>query len=249
MKVLIIDDSSTATEILSQKLKQFSDIEIVGMAYNGENGLKAAKETKPELVFLDIELPDMSGLTILEQLNSILTEWCQIVMYTGHHNYMLPAFRSNAFDYLMKPIDDNELQEVMKRVYANYQNGVSTSISGLIKQKTDEKILFYTNTADFKLVHIQDICVFQYNSETRVWEVIVACSKDPIKLKRNINNESLLALDKRFIQVSQRFIININYLLEVRNNTCYFYPPFDSIVHVKVGKVYRKKLTERFSSL
>ena len=52
MKVLIIDDSSTATEILSQKLKQFSDIEIVGMAYNGENGLKAAKETKPELIFL-----------------------------------------------------------------------------------------------------------------------------------------------------------------------------------------------------
>ena len=77
----------------------------------------------------------------------------------------------------------------------------------------------------------------------------MACRKEPIKLKRNANNETLLAIDPRFIQVSQKFIININYLLEVKDNMCKLFPPFDKVDYVKVGRLFKKKLIERFNTL
>ena len=110
-------------------------------------------------------------------------------------------------------------------------------------------LLFYTNSIDFRLVHTRDIGLFQYNHENRVWEVIVAGHPTPIKLRRNVNNETLLTIDDRFVQVSQKYVININYLIEVNDNVCRFYPPFDKIDYVKVGRLFRRKLTERFCSL
>lgn len=250
MKTIIIDDSASAIEVLAEKLNKYDGIEIVGTATNGSIGLNLAKEVCPELVFLDVELPDMSGVEFLEQLNLILPEQCHAVMYTGHPQYMLPAFRNNAFDYLLKPIDDNELEKIIQRVHsAKSRQAEQTYSDGIIRQKNDNKLLFYTNSVDFRLVHIRDIGLFQYNHEIRVWEVVIAGRKAPIRLKRSVNNETLLGIDDRFIQVSQRYVININYLLEVNDNKCQFYPPFDKIDYVKVGRLFRKKLIERFCSL
>ena len=73
--------------------------------------------------------------------------------------------------------------------------------------------------------------------------------KKPIKLRRTIKGDNLLALDPLFVQVNQKFIINMNYLVEVTNNVCKFFPPFDKIDYVSVGRIYRKKLREKFFNL
>ena len=111
------------------------------------------------------------------------------------------------------------------------------------------KLLFYTNTVDFRLVQIRDICVFLYDHEARVWTVIAAGCDRPLRLKRNVTKETLLKIDDSFVQVSQKHIININYLLEVRDNVCRFYPPFDKIDNVTVGRFFRRKLISRYNSL
>lgn len=249
MKAIIVDDCTTSIETLADKLKKYEGITLVGTATNGTIGLNLAKEVTPELVFLDIELPDMSGVEFLEQIKRAQPERCRVIMYTGHPQYMLPAFRNKAFDYLMKPVNDSELDEIINRVFTDDNTLHQTEQDGIIKQNDENKLLFYTNSIDFRLVHTRDIGLFQYNHENRVWEVVIAGSKTPIKLKRNVNNETLLAIDSRFIQVSQRFVININYLLEVNDNVCRFYPPFDKINYVKVGRLFRKKLIDRFCSL
>ena len=249
MKVIIIDDEVNAIKILADKLKAYDFIDIVGTATSGKDGIDLIRNANPDLMFLDVELPDMSGVDFLGQMDDMLRGYCQVVMYTGHAKYMLPAFRSNAFDYLMKPIDDEELETILRRAVENKKNAKSAGDSGIVKQNTDGKLLFYTNAVDFRLVHIRDIGLFQYNHEQRVWEVVIAGRKEPIKLKRNVNNDTLLAIDNRFVQVSQRFVININYLLEVSDNFCRLFPPFDKIDYVKVGRLFRKKLIERFSTL
>lgn len=250
MKAMIIDDDITAMKELAERLKAFDQIEVCGMATTGEAGIKMAKELCPELLFLDVELPDMSGIEYLSQIQQIVTGPCQVVMYTAHSCYMLPSFRNNAFDFLTKPIDDEELKLVVSRVLTGQRSSESITIAtALATPANDEKMLFYTNSVDFRLVHIKDIGLFQYNHELRIWEVVVACCKEPIRLKRNVNNETLLALDSRFVQVSQRYIINVNYLLEVVDNICRLYPPFDKVDYVKVGRLFRRKLIERFNSL
>ena len=82
-----------------------------------------------------------------------------------------------------------------------------------------------------------------------MWEVVVAHQSNPIRLKRNVTNETLLSIDERFVQVNQKYIVNITYLQKVKDNFCSFYPPFDAIGYVKVGRFFRKKLIERFRAL
>lgn len=250
MKTIIIDDDIASIEALAEKLKGYNGIELVGKATTGEKGIILLKSVEPEVVFLDIELPDMTGIEFLGKMNAVTKGWCRTVMYTGHESYMLSSFRNNAFDFLMKPIDVKELDQVVQRLYTSRGSGKpSPDENGIVKRADADKLLFYTNSIDFRLVHIRDIGLFQYNHNMRVWEVVIAGRKEPIKLKRNANNESLLAVDPRFIQVSQKYIININYLFEVNDNYCHLYPPFDKVDYVKVGRLFRKKLIDRFSTL
>ena len=170
-------------------------------------------------------------------------------MYTAYDEFVLPAFRKKAFDVLLKPIDAHDLDTVIGRLFAEDVATADDHKMPMYVQKNDDKFLLYTNTLDFRLVDKRDVCLFQYNHDMRCWEAVVAGSKAPVRLKRTLKSDVLLHLDPQFVQVSQRFIVNMNYLIEVVDNVCHFYPPFDSIGHVKVGRLFRRKLIERFSSL
>ena len=245
MKVIIIDDEASSIEALSTKLNNYEDLELRGTADNGTKGISLVKRERPDLLFLDVELPDMSGLEFLDQMEHIVQKPCHVVIYTAHSQYMLPAFRGKAFDFLLKPIDDTELQKVIQRFLIECEEQ-----TGNTNKSTDsEKLILYTNATDFRIVNTNDVGVFKYNHDLRVWEVVVAGREDPVRLKRSANNDTLLSIDPRFIQVSQKYIVNINYLMEVNDSTCQFYPPFNQITYVKVGRQFRKKLLERFSAL
>ena len=162
---------------------------------------------------------------------------------------MLPAFRLDAFDYLMKPVDDRELKCVITRLRMKRENEESPLNISAASIPHKDKLLLYTSTSDFRLVHLQSICAFQYNHDIRQWEVIIAGMPEPLRMKRNTNCDAILNIDPRFVQVSQKFIVNIDYIIEVADNTCLFYPPFEKIKHIKVGRLYRKQLTEKFNAI
>ena len=164
----------------------------------------------------------------------------------------------------MKPIDDNELRTILRRVcidrrptkpqtaLADTSNNMVSAYDALnsdgIAKRNDGKLLIYTNSVDFLLVDTRDICVFTYNHELRTWEVTVSGRPAPVRLKRNVSSDMILELDEALVRVSQKHIINLSYLIEVADNTCHFYPPFDKLDDVKVGRLFRKKLIDRFSS-
>lgn len=264
MKIVIVDDERSAVKALADKLKAYDEASVVGEAYNGMDGLRLVGEQHPDLLFLDVELPDISGIEFLERIDSVSDGRCRVVMYTAHGRYMLPAFRNRAFDYLVKPIDDAELRTILRRACIDRRPNVpptqpqtaaqpqQAALDALnadgIARRNDGKYLVYTNTVDFRLIDIRDIGVFTYNHELRTWEVTISERKEPIRLKRNVNSDMILALNDALVRVSQKHIINLSYLIEVADNTCHFYPPFDKLDDVKVGRFFRKKLIDRFSS-
>lgn len=257
MKTIIIDDDPKAAEALANHLKAYNEVEYCGHALNGIDGLKLLNEVHPDLLFLDIQLPDISGIEFLERLTLGNTH-CRVVMFTAYGRFMLPAFRNKAFDFLLKPIVPAELNTIMRRLCLAEQaehtqsscaaQPVSTDIDG-ISRANDGKYLLYTNAVDFRVVDIRDIGVFSYNRSLRLWEVSVSGIREPIRLKRTVTSDALLSLDNNLVRVSQHHIINITYLIEVVDNTCHFYPPFDKINDVHVGRFFRKKLIDRFCSL
>ena len=249
MNVIIIDDTPTAISALRSKLERHNDITVVATASNGKEGIEAVKTHKPHLLFLDVQLPDMTGIDFLSTMQEHTDHWCKVVIYTAYSEYMLPSFRNRAFDFLTKPINDSELDTIIERFHVAYNNEQRQAGKDSCAQGKDSKLLFYTSTMDFRLIDLRDICAFAYDHELRVWTVVAAGCDKPLRLKRNVNKESLLALNDSFVQVSQKHIININYLLEVRDNICHFYPPFEQVDFIKVGRFFRRRLVNRYDTL
>ena len=114
-KILIIDDDEYSADNLCLELKRYGQLVVEGIARNGSNGKKMIDKLRPDILFLDVELPDMKGIELLEQINSCVTWNMQVIFYTAYDKYMINAIRESAFDYLLKPIDRKELECIITR--------------------------------------------------------------------------------------------------------------------------------------
>jgi two-component system LytT family response regulator len=117
LRTLIVDDESLARRGLVYRLKNIADINIVGEACNGREALKLIEELNPDLVFLDIQMPGVSGFEVVQQLD---IETMPIILFlTAYDEYAVRAFEVNALDYILKPIDEDRLHQVLDKVRAN----------------------------------------------------------------------------------------------------------------------------------
>jgi len=112
MKAIIVDDERLARAELRRLLRAHVDVEIVGEARNGEEALAAVAATQPDLIFLDIQMPGMTGFDVLERLDDVP----QVIFTTAFDQYALRAFEVNALDYLTKPIPPARLAAALTRV-------------------------------------------------------------------------------------------------------------------------------------
>lgn len=149
MKIIIVDDEKMAANALADKLKEYDETELVGVAYNGMDGLKLLEEKQPDLMFLDVELPDISGIEFLERIDGMTDGRCRVVMYTAHGRYMLPAFRNKAFDFLLKPIEDNELRMILRRACIDRRPTCSTANRTLPTTTTETTPLKLSTTTEY----------------------------------------------------------------------------------------------------
>lgn len=247
MKTIIIEDCAQDAEDLVVKLRKYPQIELICTCENGEKGLQAIIKHKPDLVFLDIEQPDMTGLQLIDTLDKHTLNHCQIIIYTNYPDYMLEAFRNHAFDFLIKPIKEEDLDSIIQRVQTARDNTPHKKDGNIYK--AESHLLMYINSTDIQVVRLRDIGAFCYDSSSRCWEIIIDKRQKPIRLKRNVNSKMLLSLHPDFIQVSQKYIINFNYLFQVIDGVCSFYPPFHEIDFIKLGSHYRRNLFDRFTNL
>jgi two-component system LytT family response regulator len=104
VRVLIVDDEMLARSILSEHLQKIPEIEIAGQAANGFEAVKLAEELTPDLIFLDIQMPKLSGFEVLELLGDRAPA---VIFTTAYDEYALRAFEVHAVDYLLKPVEDS----------------------------------------------------------------------------------------------------------------------------------------------
>lgn len=152
MKVLIIDDESLARKTLQSFIEEYcTDLQIVGQAANVPEAIKLIAQKKPELLFLDIEMPKISGLELLSFFEQDEVDF-QIIFTTAYSQYAVEAFKLSAVDYLLKPINIKQLQSAVKKATIN-QKVQQQSISALqenLKQQNIQRIVFPTsNGFDF----------------------------------------------------------------------------------------------------
>lgn len=122
IKAIIIDDESLARDLVRSYLGAYDEIEILGEFSDGFQGLKAINELQPDLVFLDVQMPKLTGFEMLE----LLDKPCNIVFTTAYNEYAIKAFEHNAIDYLLKPFSNDRFHDALSKVKDRIANSVSS---------------------------------------------------------------------------------------------------------------------------
>ena len=213
-KVIIVDDESAGRKLIKEYLEDFQDYFIVGEANNGVDAVKIINEFKPDLVFLDIQMPGLNGFEVINYLEEIP----QIIFSTAYDKYALKAFEVHAVDYLLKPYTQERFKIAIDRIDSNFEK-LRPFTENLLLNKANfpERILVQTSK---KLITIavKDI--------VRI-EAFGDYSKLFTKENSFLSNFGISVLETKFntdifIRVHRSAIININFVKEVSKNLTAF---------------------------
>ncbi len=116
LTVIIADDEQLAQEELAYLLKDFEDIEVLGTAGNGLEAFELVQKLEPDLIFLDVQMPGLDGLSVVRRLREKNIELPHVIFTTAFDQYAVEAFRLEAMDYLLKPIERGRLEATLERV-------------------------------------------------------------------------------------------------------------------------------------
>lgn len=166
-KVVIIDDDELSLDNLTFGLQKFEVLRLEGTARNGASGKKLITKVHPDLLFLDIELPDMRGMELLDSIRESLTWNMKVVFYTAYVKYMISAIRQSAFDYLLKPFEEEELRYIISRFAERVDLERQTASFPAVCANTSQTFMVFTPTNDMRALRPVEIGYFRYCSERK----------------------------------------------------------------------------------
>ena len=250
---VIIDDEPIGIRNLHQSLASVDKIELVLSAENAEEGKKLILHVKPDLIFLDIEMPDMSGLELLRQIKDKLNWLVKVVFYSAYNRYAIEAFRESAFDFLLKPYLEKDFNVVIEHFFKCMEKEDFAECSNQAIQELGKgnSVCFLTPSQNgYSSIRIQDVGFFEYKNEIGCWHVAV--NGESIPLKKNTSAKCILKLSEYFKQISKKHIVNILFLSSIsgkEKKVCNLFPPFDLIGDLPIKNDYYRPLHDSFYTL
>jgi len=216
LKSIIIEDEPLAAELLSKYLGKHQGIEMLDIFDNGYSGLKAIQELKPDLVFLDIELPKLTGLELLE----LLENPPMIIFTTAYNQYAIEAFEKNAVDYLLKPYSQKRLFNAIDKALAKTSSSSTTKeeyqdVISYIKKEENTPLdrIAVKDKSDIHLIAVEDILFLEAQDD---YVSIQTKEKNFLKNARLKFYEQHLDA-RKFVRVHRSFIVNISFIQKLEN--------------------------------
>lgn len=202
MKAVIVEDSRLARKELKELLKQHDEVELVGEAENVDSGYELIQKEQPDLLFLDINMPEKDGFELLEMLDVVPIT----IFTTAFDEYAIKSFEYNAFDYLLKPVNAKRFALALEKAQAKLNGKESQSNEGS-RLSMDSQIFIKDGEACW-LIKIGEISHFEIvGNYTRVFFQ----DKKPLLYKSLNQVEEKLPKDS-FFRVNRQQIINTNYI-------------------------------------
>lgn len=253
---VIIENDIIAIEMLCNELARYNWVNVAGTALNAADAVALVESRKPQLVFLDIELDDSSGLDLMEEMAAILPGDAKVVFYTAYSRYLINALRLQAFDFLLKPVDPDELSLIMERCRLHLQGRPLPLHTPLPPPETPfrpaadtaRSFAITTFTNDRVVVAAADIVYFKYETAHKTWVAVLKNMKRYV-LRRHTTAEMLTSLSSHFVRTHKTYIVNITYLAMITSGGCTLLPPYDNITEIKISRAYRRELLDCFLEL
>ena len=250
MRVLIVDDEPLGRKMVRRMLESYSEVELIGECENGEEAIQEIESKKPDLVFLDVQMPVLDGFAVLSKINQDKLPF--IIFVTAYDEYALRAFEVNALDYLLKPYDrkrfDQAFQRAVKQINSQNNNQLNEKIISLLsgnnhpKDFTERFVIktggrvFFLDVEEIMWIEADGNYVFLHTQQ-----------------KKHIFRETLTSLESqlnpnKFRQISRSTIVNLNFIKELQP---FFRGNYKVVLkngaELKLSHRYRDNLVKNFS--
>lgn len=244
-RTIIVDDEQLARQRLIRLLNSNEQINIIGEAVNGKDGLEKIEELKPDLIFLDIEMPVLNGFDMLSQLKHKV----KVVFTTAYDQYAVKAFEEESIDYLLKPFESGRLEKTLKRLQQTpYQQPVCLPLKRLLEHSPVKKnITSLTVKIGDKILLIKLDRIVYIDAEEKY--VFIHTVDD----KKYFADFTINALEERlpefFVRIHRSTIINSDHIKEIRrgvNGTFVFVMNNNGNTCISSSRSYGKKLRETY---
>ena len=248
LKIAIIDDENHACETLKWQLENISldiELDIIGVFKNPNKALDALRTNVPDLIFLDIEMPGLNGFQFLEELN--MPE-INIVFTTAYDQFALDAFRINAVDFLIKPIDISELETSLKRAISNKDQYHPEHIRKLFQEFNKSKMgnikIGLTSVHGVDFVDCKDIVYCQ--SESNYCRVYLASGRKILASKTLKDIEAMLP-NNLFFRIHHSYIANLSKVVRYLHKDGGVLI-LENEIELKVARTRKKELLQMLES-
>lgn len=212
-KSLVIDDERLAREELKSVLSDFTEINVIGEAQNGDEGIEMIQKLQPDLIFLDVNMPGMTGFEMLKKLENIP----YVIFITAYDEFALKAFEVNALDYILKPIDTDRLTEAIDKLKEKEESEFESEEEAKVERKDR-----FLSTKDRVFIKDGERCYFVALSEVRMLEsdgnyVKVYFGKNRPLILRSLNSFESRLNPEEFFRANRKFIINLSWVHSIEN--------------------------------
>ncbi|OQY71539.1 MAG: DNA-binding response regulator [Ignavibacteriales bacterium UTCHB2] len=210
IKTIIIDDESLARQITRNYLKNHPEVEIVAECSNGFDAIKKINELKPDIIFLDIQMPKLNGFEMLE----LLDDPPVIIFTTAYDHYAIKAFEVSAVDYLLKPFSEERFSSAFQKAVSQLGDRFqqNSAIQNIIKQR-DEKIEFLErvvikDSGKITIIPVEEIKWIEAQDDY----VLINSEKGRFLKQKTMKYFENHLNENQFVRIHRSYIINLDFL-------------------------------------
>ena len=209
-RAVIVDDEELARRVLRELLRAHNEVEVVAECPNGFEAVKAVAELKPDLLFLDVQMPKLDGFEVLE----LIGEGRAVIFVTAYDQYALRAFEAHAVDYLLKPFGADRLKVALERTKERLGGGLPPPAELAAAARPPAQYLERIVVKDGSRVHIIPVSKLDYAEAQDDYVALAVEGKKHLKQQTLSNLEK--ALDpERFLRIHRSYIVNLDRLGKV----------------------------------
>lgn len=209
-RVVLVDDEINALKMLELELRRFEDqFDIIGRFQNPIEALAFINKEEVDILFVDVEMPQMSGLDLIK---SVQKKSLQVIVTTAYSQYAINALKASAIDYLLKPIDSEELDEAAKKALENLRKESANPLNTIL-QKLDQynhNVIKIPTTYGYAFIDFDEIVYCK--SESNYTNIVT--SKKTILVSKTLKFIQDLLPDDRFLRVHNSYVVNLSHIKE-----------------------------------
>jgi len=231
LRVLVVDDEAPARRKILRLLREESAVEIAGEADNGEAAIVAIKQHRPDLVFLDVQMPGLDGFGVIRSLNAAKIPLPQVIFVTAHDRFALRAFEVHAFDYLLKPVSEERFREALCRARAQFEqsaDGFGSRLGAMLEQLQRERSLpdrlLIQEDSRAIFVPVMDISWIEADRNY----VLLHCGKKTHTLRSTLDALQNTLDPKLFVRINRGTLVRLE---AVRELLPWFHGEYKVVLH------------------